>query len=132
MQTFYNRLQDKLPTILLVEDSHHGVFGAFVSEAWQKSTSYYGTGESFLFILEPKNRRKSFHWTQQNSYFMYTTDQEIAFGGGRGVFGLWLAASFSNGTTGTCDTFMNDCLASNESFTTNFVEVWGFEPYQPN
>lgn len=132
MQTFYIRLRERLPTILLIEDSHRGVFGAFVSEEWQRSSSYYGTGETFLFILEPKIRRKAFHWTQKNSYFMYTTDQEIAFGGGRGIFGLWLGSSFASGTTGTCDTFMNETLSDGENFTTNFVEVWGFEPYQPN
>jgi len=116
----------------LIEENTGGIFGAFVTEPWQKSKGYYGTGESFLFVLSPKDKRNVYHWTQKNNFLIYSTDEELALGGGNGTFGLWLSADFENGSTGPCPTYDNAPLTDKEFFTTNYVEVWGFEPYDPN
>ncbi len=48
-------------SILLVEDSHSWVFGAFIAHPLENSGSYYGNGEDFVFSLAP-SPRMYVHW----------------------------------------------------------------------
>ena len=52
LRTFYNNAQKYNPTILLIQDTNGTVFGAVVSEQWQPSKHFYGTGEAFLFTFK--------------------------------------------------------------------------------
>ncbi|EEA05022.1 TLD domain-containing protein [Cryptosporidium muris RN66] len=47
--SFYRLVSEKGPSILVVRDSDGVIFGAFISESIRNSTSYYGTGEMFVF-----------------------------------------------------------------------------------
>ena len=47
--TFYSRLKDYTPTLIVVQDTSKNVFGAYVTESWHINQFFYGTGESFLF-----------------------------------------------------------------------------------
>jgi LysM repeat protein len=128
--TFYSRVYDKGPNILVIEDSKNYVFGAFVSEYWKPSRGYYGAGQSFLFTLYPE--WNVYQWTGINDYVMYSTENEIALGGGGGTFGLWIDSDFLYGSSGYCETFMNNCLASTTDFKCTVVECWGFhESHKP-
>jgi hypothetical protein len=127
MQTFYTKTDEINPSLLLVEDSMGGVFGAYVSEAWVKQKGFYGTGETFLFKLRPEEKRGSWKWTEKNNFFMYSVDDAIAVGGGRGTYGLWLGNEWSEGLSDTCDTFQNPPLSTSSSrFTVRCVEIWRF------
>jgi hypothetical protein len=66
--TFYRRAADRSPSLLIVKDSRNFVFGCFVNSAWHAEPQYYGTGESFVFSLQPKF--EVFHWTRKNSNFI--------------------------------------------------------------
>lgn len=46
--------------------------------------------------------------------------------GGGGGFGLWLDASFEQGSSSACDTFDNPPLASSREFRCVKAELWGF------
>ena len=50
----------------------------------------------------------------------------VALGGGGGSFGLYLEDDFSRGTTGSCETFQNAPLCSQEDFDVSTMELWGF------
>lgn len=101
------------------------VFGAFTSEPWRVAPRFYGTGETFMFQLEP--HRIMYPWKvksrTKNDYFMYATPECLAVGG-LGHFAIWLDAELLAGNSGACGTFGSPCLASKEEFRIMGVEVW--------
>jgi LysM repeat protein len=124
LNTFYAKVFNKGPNIILIEDSKNCVFGAFVSEHWEPRKGFYGSGESFLFTLFPEFN--AYTWTGLNNYVMYSNEEQIAMGGGSGKFALWLDSEFYMGSSGYSETFMNECLASGEDFKCTVFECWGF------
>jgi len=127
MQTFYSTAEDVAPSLLIVQDTMGHVFGAYVSESWSRQKGFYGTGETFLFKLRPIDRRGSWGWTEKNNFFMYSNEDSVAVGGGRGIYGLWLGRQWGQGSSERCDTFFNPPLAaSTPRFSIQCVEVWKF------
>jgi len=126
MSTFYNKTRELQPTLLLCQDMNGGVFGAYLSESWVKQKGFYGTGETFLFKLRPTNQRSTWRWTEKNNYFMYSTEDEIAVGGGEGRYGLRIGREWTEGQSEPCLTFSNPPLSSTPSFEVQCVEVWQF------
>lgn len=53
--TFFARCASDSQTLLFVENSQGAIFGFFATAAYKPSTEYYGTGECFLFALQPPN-----------------------------------------------------------------------------
>lgn len=124
------------------------IFGAFCSASWAQrlgndekgaSSHYFGTGETFLFTLKPK--QTYYPWVGANDYgnemvssnvphssqlFMAANSKMISVGAGNGI-GLWLDENLTNGSSTHCNTFDNKPLSMNEAFTVSVVEVIGFE-----
>lgn len=123
LSTFLRKTRNHKPTLLVIEDSNKHVFGAFCTGEW-KSGEYTGTGESFVFTLSPVFA--VFAWSGMNDLNMYLGGDYLGIGGGGNV-GLYLGADFEFGSSRRCETFLNDCLASEEDFTIVVVEVWGPE-----
>jgi len=147
LATLYSRVRGHGPTMLLVLDDRGCVFGGFASRDWSgndlvssairfsfggsgsaPTSSYFGSGETFLFSCQPQFRVH--RWTQRNNEFMMARRDLLAFGGGGGKFGLSLDAALDRGSSGACDTFGNPPLAggagAGELFRAVRVEVWGF------
>jgi len=84
LNTFYAQVEDRGPTIIVVEDKNRHLFGGFATESWRIEPRFYGSGECFLFKLKspasPKS--KAYHWTGKNSNFMCSRRDFIAMGGG--------------------------------------------------
>ncbi|KXZ47059.1 hypothetical protein GPECTOR_38g296 [Gonium pectorale] len=104
LATLYRKAVNGVPSILLVRD-----FG----------------GETFVFQLEPY--RVAYPWRSlsqvKNDFFQYGTPECLAVGG-LGHFAIWLDAELLHGSSGTCGTFGSPCLAHNEEFKIQYVEVW--------
>ncbi|KAK1793056.1 hypothetical protein P4O66_011392, partial [Electrophorus voltai] len=82
LKTLYRRLSPSdSPVLLIIRDHNQQAFGAFLSHPLCPSEKFYGTGESFLFLLHP--RFKCFHWTGENSFFIKGDLDSFAIGGGR-------------------------------------------------
>eukprot|EP00056_Hartaetosiga_gracilis_P005621 m.86913 g.86913 ORF g.86913 m.86913 type:complete len:740 (-) comp12227_c0_seq5:214-2433(-) len=113
------------PSLLIVSDVNEYVFGSYVSNTWEITDRFYGSGESFLFTIKPEVN--IFKWTGENNYVMMGEKEALVVGGGGGKFGLWLDEEFNHGCSEPCPTFANECLASSNQFTINKVELWGFE-----
>ncbi|XP_076877005.1 TLD domain-containing protein 2-like [Brachyhypopomus gauderio] len=108
--------------VLLVRDTYGQVFGAVCSSPLRVSSSYYGTGQTFLFSFSP--HLQVYKWTGNNSYFLKGNSDSFWFGGGWGRFGLWLHCDLLRGRSQHCDTFNNDILSSVEDFLISELEVW--------
>ena len=131
LQTLYRHVAKTSPTVLLVKDLQEDVFGVFGTDPWERQDNFYGTGETFVFQLEPEIH--VYHWNQKenseqkrNDYFMYSTGSCIAVGGG-GHFALWLDEDLLYGNSAKSETFGNECLAGEgkEVFKIKSIEVWG-------
>lgn len=130
MQTLLRKSKGKAPTVLLVRDMNKHVFGAFCSEPWRISSRYYGTGETFIFKVEPNPAVWHWWWKKskdvQNDFFMWGSHDAIAVGGAGG-YAIWLDKELSQGISRTSHTFGNSSLSSTEEFRIGSVELWGLE-----
>lgn len=112
------------PVLIVIKDALDEVFGAFLSHPLRPSETFYGTGETFLFMLHP--RFKCFRWTGENSFFIKGDLDSFAIGGGSGHFGLWVDENLYLGRSSPCFTFNNCCLAETDDFRIMELEVWTF------
>eukprot|EP01088_Endostelium_zonatum_P018919 TRINITY_DN6274_c0_g2_i1.p1 TRINITY_DN6274_c0_g2~~TRINITY_DN6274_c0_g2_i1.p1 ORF type:complete len:312 (+),score=39.04 TRINITY_DN6274_c0_g2_i1:152-1087(+) len=117
------------PTILIIEDKNHFVFGAFISETLKcvedvkTKNPFYGNGECFLFKAWPK--WEAFHWTQDNHMFVRSNPKGITIGtGDSGNYGLWIDDDLLNGKSEFCETFGNTQLGSSPHFQCLTVQVY--------
>lgn len=128
MQTLLRKAKGHAPTVLLVRDMSRHVFGAFCSESWRMSQRYFGTGETFVFRVEPNPAvwkwwfEKSYE--QQNDFFLWGSTDGIAVGGAGG-YAIWLDSQLCRGLSRCSATFGNACLASAEEFPVGAAELWG-------
>ncbi|XP_017266313.1 oxidation resistance protein 1 isoform X2 [Kryptolebias marmoratus] len=112
------------PVLIVIKDALDEMFGAFLSHPLRPSEAFYGTGETFLFMLHP--RFKCFRWTGENSFFIKGDLDSFAVGGGSGHFGLWVDENLYLGRSSPCYTFNNCCLSETDDFRIMELEVWTF------
>ncbi|XP_041827377.1 nuclear receptor coactivator 7 isoform X2 [Melanotaenia boesemani] len=125
LKTLYRKLAaTDSPVLMVIKDALDEIFGAFLSHPLRPSETFYGTGETFLFMLHP--RFKCFRWTGENSFFIKGDLDCFAVGGGSGHFGLWVDENLYLGRSSPCYTFNNCCLAETDDFRVMELEVWTF------
>ncbi|XP_035813870.2 oxidation resistance protein 1 isoform X2 [Amphiprion ocellaris] len=125
LKSLYRKLSaTDSPVLIVIKDALDEVFGAFLSHALRPSETFYGTGETFLFMLHP--RFKCFRWTGENSFFIKGDLDCFAVGGGSGHFGLWVDENLYLGRSSPCYTFNNCCLSETDDFRVMELEVWTF------
>ena len=78
--TFYSKLRNQQPSLIIIRDENQYIFGGFASMSWEFNPVFYGTGESFVFALKPEFH--AYKWTKSNNMFMYAQRDGIAMGGG--------------------------------------------------
>ncbi|KAI8369420.1 TLDc domain-containing protein, partial [Radiomyces spectabilis] len=138
LSTLYTMLQDaKGPCLLVLKDEDSHLFGAYLNEPLHVSSSFYGTGECFLWKLtdavvpdashHPPPKIKVFPWTGKNEYMIVSEPSFVAFGGGDGKFGLWLNSDLERGHSEPCPTFDNEALSPHPQFSCIELEIWGFQ-----
>jgi len=106
--------------------------------AQTKSGQYFGTGETFLFVLSPKvvkydwvGKQKCNESQSQVSHseqlFMSASSRSLCIGSGGGKFGLFIDESLTRGESDRCDTFANEPLSSiSNQFNIAVIEVISF------
>ncbi|MBA0559104.1 hypothetical protein Golob_016084 [Gossypium lobatum] len=122
------------PCLLITGDRKGAVFGAML-ECPLKPTpkrKYQGTNQTFVFTTvygEPR----LFRPTGANRYYYICLNDLLAVGGG-GNFALCLDGELLTGSSGPSETFGNLCLAHNQDFDLNNVEVnlCSFDPFFNN
>ncbi|XP_010533006.1 PREDICTED: oxidation resistance protein 1 isoform X2 [Tarenaya hassleriana] len=114
------------PCLLVAGDKTGAVFGGLLEGPLRPTPKrkYQGTNQTFLFTTIYGNPCV-FRPTGANRYYWMCLNEFLAFGGG-GNFALWLDEDLLKGTSGSCETFGNECLASSGEFELKNVELWGF------
>ncbi|RYR38071.1 hypothetical protein Ahy_A09g043020 isoform A [Arachis hypogaea] len=146
------------PGLLIVGDRQGAVFGGLLDCPLKPTAKrkYQGTNQTFVFTTiygEPRLFRptgKGSHFVNAyksdlligilcitvdsnhcaNRYYYMCLNDLLALGGG-GNYALCLHEDLLTGTSGTCDTFGNKCLAHNPEFELKDVELWGFTHDSP-
>ncbi|PRP82411.1 hypothetical protein PROFUN_10111 [Planoprotostelium fungivorum] len=100
MNTLILKSQGKSPTFVIVKTEDFRIFGAFVTCTLEKSIEFRGSGEMFLFSLEPE--MKLYTWSQQNNLFINISPSGIRIGAGSsGGIALFIYED-------RCETFDNE------------------------
>lgn len=124
LHRLYLRCQEIAPLILIIRSLENNIFGAFLADALQiKFSSYYGTGETFLFSIVPIPMH--YRWSHCNRYMLFVEQNQLACGGGGNTgYGLSIDDELLNGCSMRCATFENEPLnAGNEEFQCSELEV---------
>ncbi|KAI9140387.1 TLDc domain-containing protein, partial [Paraphysoderma sedebokerense] len=136
LHTVYNNMQDAVNGgkvspkgfLIVVQSTEGDLFGAFISDILHPRAGYYGTGECFLWKLEPTSSPITpSTWTGKNDYFILSEVGFFAVGGGDGDFGLYLDSNLEHGHSASVPTFGNEvltCTGGKEFMCCGF-EVWG-------
>eukprot|EP00250_Pteridium_aquilinum_P015167 c22422_g1_i4 orf=290-1312(-) len=127
MRTLYQRSSAlSEPFLLVIGDLEGAVFGGLATAPLKPTAQrkYSGNSDTFVFT-NLHEEPQLFKATGANRYYVLCTKDAISFGGG-GHFALHLDDTLLTGSSGTCDTFGNDCLAASMDFSVSNVEVWGF------
>jgi TLD len=97
LHTFLKYARGSQYSFLGLETVDGEVFGAFTTEPWQKTWSYFGGGESFLWKMRHSRRTKChsiidqahleseidvYPYTGENHFIQFCTSRQIAVGGG--------------------------------------------------
>lgn len=132
INTLYLRCSGSGACILALRDQTGAVFGGFASELKLPSETgpdkrhFYGSGESFLWQLEPikglpplpsaqsgdeppDHLVHCHRWSGENNYFLLSSKDYLAMGSG-GHFGLWIDSELLHGSSGPSATFNNPPL----------------------
>ncbi|XP_058815097.1 GTPase-activating protein skywalker isoform X5 [Topomyia yanbarensis] len=141
LTTFYVRVEQHEPTLLMIKTCNNEVFGAYCSSRWFERNlkddrgqrqAYFGTGETFLFSLYPE--RAKYPWVgiegdkglgHGSELFMAADSKMITIGGGEGQ-AIWMDENIRFGKTDRCQTFNNPPLCANGDFEIRVLEVYGF------
>ncbi|XP_058167716.1 GTPase-activating protein skywalker isoform X3 [Anopheles ziemanni] len=141
LTTFYVRVEQHEPTLLMIKTCNNEVFGAYCSSRWYERNlkddrgqrqAYFGTGETFLFSLYPE--RAKYPWVgiegdtglgHASELFMAADSKMITIGGGEGQ-AIWMDENIRFGKTDRCQTFNNPPLCASGDFEIRVLEVYGF------
>ena len=69
MNTFIKRLQGNDNTLLIMEDKKGFKFGGFCSEEWIISSSFFGTGESWMFTFRKGDKPEVWQASGDNDMY---------------------------------------------------------------
>jgi hypothetical protein len=130
LPAFYQNTGHNGPTLLLVRDSHHRIFGALATESWHvvHEDHFYGSAESMLFTFAPHGHLTVYPARPEHQQYQLGKPSGLILGGG-GNNGLYLDADLVAGTTQQSTTYNNQPLTGDgeEIFTISVLEAWGFE-----
>ena len=128
--TLLRLVKGRSPCFLVIKDSAHHVFGAYLPEGLRQPArrqSAHGAGQALLFSLHPAFR---VFGSKADNYLTICEDRGIALGGivghdGAVGAGLHLDCLLTHGSSTACATFgTKDSVASAEEFESLQVEVW--------
>ncbi|XP_059145627.1 GTPase-activating protein skywalker-like isoform X2 [Physella acuta] len=140
LRTLYQKTEHAPQTVLAIKTTNNEVFGAYCSASWhtrheknKPHLSFFGTGETFVFTFQPCPIK--FPWTgtlgdnapaHPVDHFMAGDDTMLVVGSGNGE-AIYLDTMMNRCSTTHCETFDNDPLCTEQDFSCQIVQVFGFD-----
>ena len=110
LQNFYRKVASSAsdPVLLIIENFDGDIFGAFLTCAPCLTEEFVGTGESWLFLLDQKEKRiLKYEWSGENEYFFQGKPNCLVVGACDGKFGIYIDGNIHHGRVDQCATFRN-------------------------
>lgn len=124
LNTLYSKIQSfqQCNLLLIIQDIHRNVFGAFLSSPTIRagSKSYTGTPETYVFSFQ--SGFSIFKSSGQNNFYVQSSSDQLVVGGWKPA--IWLDANTDRGSSGASSTFNNDPLTTSEEFQVKDLECW--------
>ena len=140
MYTFYEKVTNQGPLIMIIKDENGYIFGVFIAQSdglinngrVHTKKRFFGGADTFVFSLYPSANK--YEWTKVNRFFVYfdlenRNNSTIIIGGGKST-ALTLMNNLSKGISQNCDTFGSPQLSLNQEFNCIALEVWGLMDYK--
>jgi hypothetical protein len=118
--SLYRKAEKAEPVVLVIKTMAHEILGAYLSLGLSSQRRYYGTGETCVFGFSP--HFQSYRWNGSNSFFVLSTNDEIALGGG--PCAIWIGANMLDGHSEECATFGSRQLTTETNFKVAELEIW--------
>lgn len=106
-----------------MKDKNGNIFGGCFSQPLEIKDDFYGTGESFLFKVDNKNKDLAIYTaTMENVFFLFCDTAGIGMGSDA-HYGLFIDKTLNFGSTHTCKTYANAVLSDESHFQIDDIEV---------
>jgi hypothetical protein len=91
--TLLHRARGLNPVLLVLQDALGGIFGALLTEPLRSNEKdkYYGHGTMGVWTFSTGSIQY-FPWSYKNSYFLLSSKESLAIGGG-GSFAIYLVSA---------------------------------------
>ncbi|CAD6999469.1 unnamed protein product [Ceratitis capitata] len=121
LTTFYVRVEQHEPTLMMIKTCNNEVFGAYCSTRWfeRNVKDDKANGRPTL----APNEKDLGHASE---LFMAADSKMITIGGGEGQ-AIWMDENIRFGKTDSCKTFNNPPLCPSGDFEIRVLEVYGFD-----
>ena len=128
-QTFYQEVEDRDNTVMIIEDEDQCKFGCYMSEYWYNSKeNFYGSGDGIFLFKICDQDVEIYEATFVNDRYQHSDNQSITVGSGLdGKSSIYITKNFLSGYSGPSETFTNPQLSSKRDFKIIKFEVWGFD-----
>ena len=80
IQTFFNKVKDKFPTLIIIKSKSGFKFGGYTTNTWDQTGKYKTDELAFIFSLD--KRKKYNIKNNESKYAIYGYNYRIAFGSG--------------------------------------------------
>ena len=120
--TFFEKLENMNETIVAIKDTRGYVFGAFVTEEWHITRSFYGNGYSFVFTFRDGDDLEIYPATGESDFFVQSDERGFIIGGSDNISqrpALSVSDSFARGHSSKSDCYSNERLSSPPLGTSN-------------
>ncbi|ETO19356.1 oxidation resistance 1-like protein [Reticulomyxa filosa] len=125
MITFYDRCAHADESILLLKDTNHCIFGAFVDAPWISSDEYRGSIDCFVWKFDQEGGLCVYKPSGSHPYYVRSDMSSITIGGGE-CPALYLDSNLNFGRTDKCPTFDSPPLTT-DNFAVLCLEIYGVE-----
>jgi hypothetical protein len=120
-------IKTNIPLLVVIEDNNGKIFGGFSNEKIEINDRYYGDYQSFVFSNNNSNILNIYKWSQKedkNRFFINSTKEKLAFGGGGDGWAFSIDGLMANGSTHNCQTFDSPPLTNSENYSIKRVQVF--------
>lgn len=127
LQTLYSKCETFDYLLILLETTDGAVLGVFTTKSLDhRHSMFFGTGETFLFTLNPLPKRYPWKAESASASFIFASHEYMAFGAGSAGFGIRIDAGLEIVESNPTPTFDNPRLLDEPSAKIASIEVYTF------
>ncbi|OHT12171.1 TLD family protein [Tritrichomonas foetus] len=121
--TLFSKTEKQKPLLLFIKTNKNEVIGSFISAGFTIGDNYNGSGETFVFSLQPTFDAYMWNSVGSNNFFVSASKTDIRIGGG-GATAIYIDGNMLKAVSEPCPTFGSPSLTSDPHFKVYDLEIW--------